>query len=52
MYKALKDFDSLVAGKEYTQEQLLAFYHESTITSLINAGVLEEIKAIKETKKA
>jgi len=45
MYKALQNFETLVENQEYTQTEIQAIYCETTILTLINAGVLEEIKS-------
>jgi hypothetical protein len=61
-YKCLKSLDSLIEKQKYTETELLELYHEATIISLVNAGVLEklevtdvetvdpEVKEIKEVK--
>jgi len=50
MYKALKNFEALVENREYTQADIEAIYCETTILTLINAGILESIKFVKVSK--
>jgi hypothetical protein len=44
MYKALKNFETLVENQEYTQAEIETTYCETTIVTLVNAGILESIK--------
>jgi hypothetical protein len=44
MYKALKNFETLVENQEYTQAEIEAIYCDTTILTLVNAGILESIK--------
>jgi hypothetical protein len=49
MYKALKNFETLVENQEYTLQEIEAIYCDTTILTLISAGILEVIET-KQTK--
>jgi hypothetical protein len=52
MYKALKNFETLVENQEYTQAEIQAIYCETTILTLVSANILEVIenKQVKVSK--
>jgi hypothetical protein len=43
MYKAIKNFETLIENQTYKEEEINELYDETTILSLISAGVLEII---------
>jgi hypothetical protein len=44
MYKSLKNFETLVENQEYTQVEIEAIYCDTTILSLIHAGIVQLTK--------
>lgn len=50
-YKCLKSHDALIQGQKYSTEDLLVTYDQTTITTLLNAGVIEDLEIKKEVKE-